>query len=232
MPDLSEKIKDLGLNEKQSQAYLYILKNKRVNLKELAKELEISIPRISIITQDMIDKGFIKEVAIDGTRKIYTSTDIEEFRKQYLNDFKNKRHQIEQIFAELNNNYGQFSIKITRLSANTFVEKIKSIIIKSKEVFEFIDLRSLSKIQEKQLPEFKNIQYTTLFSHPDDDFQSDKAQKVKIDLKKSYAHILSFGDKTRFTTTNKETVLLENQEIANSIQFLISEIYNKNKTAE
>ena len=223
MEELSKKLRSLGLNKKQSQAYLYILKHKRVNLKILADLFDISTAGASKLLKDMVDKGFLKSFEV-GNKKVFMATDLDEIKNRFLEQQKDKIKEYEQIFSELEAGYGGYTIRIFRMSAENLVKKIKKLILQTKEVSEFVDYRNIVSPTATVPAEYKDIKFNVAYYHDKPEFKHQLGRKIQLDLDKSYAHLISFDDKVQFITSNKETVLIENQEIANSIQFLIKAI--------
>lgn len=215
MPNLEQELSRLGLNESQSKIYLYILENKRINLKGTAELLDVSSAGASKMLSEMVGKGFLKKMKIEN-KKIYLPRDLNEVLKQMQEKKRKEVDDMEQTLAELKSRYGSYSIKVYRLGDN-YIDKIKGMVVQAKKAFEFVDLRNI--VTKPELPkEYDEVEFKTIFSG-----NAEVPHGTNIDLEtgKKYAHIVAFDKNVALTTTNKETIIIKNEEVANSVMAII-----------
>jgi len=226
--DLEQQLKKLGLNKKQAEAYLYILKNKKVNLKTLSDKFHITTAGVSKLLKDMTERGFIKSFEL-GNKKIFMATDIREFRDEFLKKKKEEIADYEKLFEDLKAGYGGYSIKFERLSHEAAIKKYVELVKKANSLFEFQDMRNMVKPHTEISDEMKalkiDIKYLFVPAYQGHIFEG--GIEMKADEDKNYAQVFSTGTKVSFQTTNKEVVMIDNVEIANSIQLLVSTIHEK-----
>ena len=221
MKDLEDKVKYLGLNKKQSKAYLFILKNKKVYLKELAKHLGITVAGTSKLLKEMIKMGFIKTFHI-GNKKVFMSVDISELKKEFLKSKKEQLNRYESIFDELQSGYGGYTIKVFRISESNLIKKYRELSKDCDEILEFVDLTNEVIAMNDELNKdarLKTIYYGENISLP-------HAKKIDINTDKGYAHIIIINGFLFFITTNKEVLLINNDEISNSLKLLFKNFFN------
>jgi sugar-specific transcriptional regulator TrmB len=225
MKDLEEKMSYLGLNKKQAKAYIFILKNKRVYLRDLANYLDVTIAGVSKLLKGMIRLGYVKTFQI-GNKKVFMSVDIAELRKNFMKRKKAELNQYNAIFDELESGYGEYTIKVFRITSSKLMESVEQFILNSEgPIYEFVDIRNAVK---KSMPSaYKNIQFISVYFDEKCKIRSRVNGKYFFDVSRNYSHILAFDDKVICSTLNKETILIENEEISNSIKYLISTTYLK-----
>ena len=224
MDNLMRALKVIGLNESQRKTYLYILKNKQINLKSVAELNYMSSAGATKLLNDMVEKGFVKKFKV-GSKKVYMATDMNTLQQEIRNNKKEELNLIEQAFSDLRSGYGDYSIKVIRPNFDDMVGSFKSSIKNVPEVYELIDFSNILK--KTSIEEYDNKKFKTLY------FGEEGVAPHGIRLSKTnsgnYAQVLVYGDRVDFTTTNKEIVVIENEEIVKSISYLIDYIYNNKK---
>lgn len=222
--DIPKVLNYLGLNDSQIQAYLFILRNKEATLKTIANSINLSSPGAIKMLNEMVNKGFIKKFKAK-TKKVYLLSDLDIFENQIINKKKDEIDEIRHAFEEMKSSYGVYPIKVTRIGSDILVDTIKAMIIKCKKVFEFIDRRGAIVRTDNKLEAYKDVDFETIYFDTEDSYSWGK--RIELDTDKKYAHLISFEDKIKLTTSTKDTILIENEEIANTIQLLVNTIYKK-----
>lgn len=230
MKEIPKVLEYLGLNESQIAAYLFILDNKEANLKNIAKHTKLSSPGAIKMLKEMTNKGFIKKYKVK-TKKVYLLEDIDVFQNEIIRKKKEEINDINQAFEEIKSSYGVYPIKITRIGADVLVDTMKSLIVKCKKVFEFVDRRYSIRNPDNKLNKvdiYKDVDFKTIYFDNEDSWPLGK--RINLDKDKKYSYISSFEDKVSFTTTSKDTILIENVEIANTVQMLIDNVFENKST--
>lgn len=224
--DIDKQLARLGLNKKQVETYLYILKNRRVNLKTLADKFGITTAGVSKLLKDMMERGFVKSLEV-GNKKVFMATDIREFRDNFLKQKKEEFDDFEQLFNDLEAGYGGFSIKVNRPDIDSLVKTTQKTLEGASTVYEFLDASDIVNIPTVLPDHLKQKELLSIYNAPKDGQKLPWGKSIIVDNNKNYATVLSIRDSVFFTTSNKETIVLNNADIANSIQVLIEQLYKK-----
>lgn len=217
MSPLLKKFKHLGMNPTQAKAYFHILKNKHVNYTSLSEHLGITKTGTQRAVIKLIQRNFVKEYP-KGNEKILMANDLQDVMNKVREEKKRDFELTEKVLKEIDEAYGNYSIKLQRFSSKVLKETISEMVLQSKNVFEFMDGR-FTIVKKPASAEYKNINFKTIYGGRKQNLP--RAKRVILEKEKNYAHLLSFQDKVTFITSNKENILIENEEVALAIQFLI-----------
>ena len=230
MLELEQNLKLLGLNDNQCKAYIFILKNKKVNPGVLAKKLGISPSRASRMLKEMVQKKFLKTF-FAGRERYYFINDIKKLKEDLFENQHQETEKLKNVLKELEEQFDEFSIKVKKINSESLTETMQAELADANPIYEFIDFKNL--VITPPSPAIKNKEMYTLYSSLNkDELKYNKVEygkKIILDKNKNYAHIIVYKNKITFSTTNKEAITIENEDIKNSIEYLIKTIFNHQK---
>jgi len=94
--DLKERLKEIGLSNRESEVYLGLLKNSRTSGGDLAKFLNMDRTHTYNILSNLISKGLASYV-YEGSKKLFTATSP----KNLINQVQKQEKLINEILPEL-----------------------------------------------------------------------------------------------------------------------------------
>lgn len=224
MEETIKKLQKLGLNERQAQAYNFILEHKQVKASSLARLFRVTLPGATKVLQALIKKGFIKKFQV-GTKRFYSPVDLRQMKIEMIKKKKQEVEEKEKILNELETNYSGYSINVKRLGTDDLIYNYKEYVKDVKNFYEFIDFRN--EVQNYPAMKYKNdVKFKTLY-FGESGIEYGVDLKVDIEDKEKYAQILAFDQKVLFKVSDYENVILENKEIFNSVKMLIERIHKE-----
>lgn len=96
LSEAAERLRQLGLTEYESQAYLVLVEGTKMNAEEVARKANIPIPRVYGVLENLRDMGLI--VIIEGRPKKFEILSPEE---GFQNLLKIRKHSVEESIRQL-----------------------------------------------------------------------------------------------------------------------------------
>ncbi len=239
--DLIETLEEIGLNRKESEIYLALLKLGDVGASRLAAFTKINRVTVYGILESLKSKGFISSVILDRTTKF-----VAKEPKEILVLLKQKQDRIEEILPELENINKSVQEKpsVTLFEGEKRVSELVEKVFTKKEGFlsygnmntpeklfenETINLRK-KRIQNK----VKARSITNKTEHVSvDNKEFNKLSEFRIlkEMESLTTWTYIFGNKVAITSLQKEVVgiLIENEEFANTQRVIFEMLWKKAK---
>ncbi len=125
MKDINVALKTFGLDEKEREVYLLLLKNNWITALQLSRLTAIKRPTLYRVLEELSKKGLI-ETQVDDKTTHYSASDPKQF-ETLIFDQKKRTQDMQDVFSKLQNQLAFISLPKSKETAVHFYRGIKGL---------------------------------------------------------------------------------------------------------